>query len=92
MSVTSVGPDDVRANRSAERSAKASRRASKTSWCANSWWPFGRPARIDRPVYRGYIPALVIPGCTAVVLEVLMAMYEAAGRVRFGFDPPMPLF
>ncbi|NMO55408.1 acyl-CoA dehydrogenase [Actinoplanes sp. TBRC 11911] len=27
-----------------------------------------RPAVIDRPLYRGFIPALVIPGCTAVVV------------------------
>jgi alkylation response protein AidB-like acyl-CoA dehydrogenase len=31
---------------------------------------FDRPARIDRPLYRGFIPALVIPGCTAIVLGV----------------------
>jgi alkylation response protein AidB-like acyl-CoA dehydrogenase len=28
----------------------------------------GGPPRIDRPLYRGFIPALVFPGCTAVVL------------------------
>jgi alkylation response protein AidB-like acyl-CoA dehydrogenase len=31
---------------------------------------FDRPARIDRPLYRGFIPALVLPGCTAIVLGV----------------------
>jgi alkylation response protein AidB-like acyl-CoA dehydrogenase len=43
--------------------------------------PFGRPARIDRPVYRGYIPALVIPGCTAVVLGVAQAAIEETARL-----------
>ncbi|MEW1569387.1 acyl-CoA dehydrogenase family protein [Streptomyces sp. NPDC093509] len=31
------------------------------------------PARIQRPPYRGFIPALVLPGCTAVVLGVAQA-------------------
>ena len=31
---------------------------------------FDRPARIDRPLYRGFIPSLVIPGCTAIALGV----------------------
>ena len=34
------------------------------------------PARIDRPLYRGFIPALVLPGCTAVVLGVAQAAIE----------------
>jgi alkylation response protein AidB-like acyl-CoA dehydrogenase len=34
------------------------------------------PARIDRPRYRGFIPALVLPGCTAVVLGVAQAAIE----------------
>lgn len=37
---------------------------------------FDRPARIDRPLYRGFIPALVIPGCTAVVLGVARRAIE----------------
>jgi alkylation response protein AidB-like acyl-CoA dehydrogenase len=38
--------------------------------------PFDRPARIDRPVYRGFIPALVIPGCTAITLAIAQRAIE----------------
>lgn len=34
------------------------------------------PARIDRPLYQGFVPALVLPGCTAVVLGVAQAAIE----------------
>jgi alkylation response protein AidB-like acyl-CoA dehydrogenase len=37
---------------------------------------FDVPARIDRPLYRGFIPTLVFPGCTAVVLGVAQAAIE----------------
>jgi alkylation response protein AidB-like acyl-CoA dehydrogenase len=39
------------------------------------------PARIDRPTYRGFIPALVIPGCTAVVLGVAQAAIDETVRL-----------
>jgi alkylation response protein AidB-like acyl-CoA dehydrogenase len=35
-----------------------------------------RPARIDRPVYRGFMPALVIPGCTAITLAIAQRSIE----------------
>ncbi|WP_371800420.1 acyl-CoA dehydrogenase family protein (plasmid) [Streptomyces sp. NBC_01707] len=34
------------------------------------------PVRIDRPLYQGYVPALVLPGCTAVVLGVAQAAID----------------
>ena len=34
------------------------------------------PARIERPLYQGFIPALVLPGCSAVVLGVARAAIE----------------
>ncbi|SEN89341.1 acyl-CoA dehydrogenase family protein [Actinacidiphila rubida] len=34
------------------------------------------PARIKRPLYQGFIPALVIPGCTAVVLGAAHAAVQ----------------
>ncbi|WUD72156.1 acyl-CoA dehydrogenase family protein [Streptomyces sp. NBC_00510] len=34
------------------------------------------PARINRPLYQGFIPALVLPGCTAVVLGMAQAAIE----------------
>ena len=34
------------------------------------------PARIERPLYQGFIPALVFPGCSAVVLGVARAAIE----------------
>lgn len=34
------------------------------------------PARIRRPLYQGFIPALVFPGCTAVVLGVAQAAID----------------
>lgn len=40
-----------------------------------------RPVRIDRPVYRGFLPALVIPGCTAVALGVTRSAVEEAVRL-----------
>lgn len=35
-----------------------------------------RPARVRRPLYQGFIPALVFPGCTAVVLGVAQAAID----------------
>lgn len=41
------------------------------------------PPRIDRPLYRGFIPALVFPGCTAVSLGVARrAVDETVALVR----------
>jgi alkylation response protein AidB-like acyl-CoA dehydrogenase len=40
-----------------------------------------QPPRIDRPTYRGFIPALVIPGCTAVVLGVAQAAIDETVRL-----------
>jgi alkylation response protein AidB-like acyl-CoA dehydrogenase len=40
-----------------------------------------RPARIDRPTYRGFIPALVIPGCTAVTVGVAQAAIDETVRL-----------
>jgi alkylation response protein AidB-like acyl-CoA dehydrogenase len=37
---------------------------------------FDIPARIQRPLYRGFIPTLVFPGCSAVVLGVARAAIE----------------
>ncbi|MEU2288361.1 acyl-CoA dehydrogenase family protein [Streptomyces sp. NPDC013178] len=37
---------------------------------------FDVPARLQRPPYRTFIPALVLPGCTAVVLGVARAAIE----------------
>src|SRR5262249_47267864 len=37
---------------------------------------FDVPARIKRPLYQGFIPALVFPGCSAVVLGVAQAAIE----------------
>ncbi|MEU7749013.1 acyl-CoA dehydrogenase family protein [Nonomuraea sp. NPDC049158] len=34
------------------------------------------PARIQRPRYQGYIPSLVVPGCSAVVLGVAQTAIE----------------
>lgn len=34
------------------------------------------PARIRRPLYQGFIPALVFPGCTAIVLGVAQAAID----------------
>ncbi|GAA4604377.1 acyl-CoA dehydrogenase [Actinoallomurus liliacearum] len=35
------------------------------------------PARVQRPPYQGFIPGLVFPGCTAVVLGVAQAAIDA---------------
>jgi alkylation response protein AidB-like acyl-CoA dehydrogenase len=41
------------------------------------------PPRIDRPLYRGFIPTLVFPGCSAVVLGVARrAIEETIATVR----------
>jgi alkylation response protein AidB-like acyl-CoA dehydrogenase len=40
-----------------------------------------QPPRIDRPLYRGFLPALVIPGCTAVVLGVAQAAIDEVVRL-----------
>jgi alkylation response protein AidB-like acyl-CoA dehydrogenase len=34
------------------------------------------PVHINRPLYQGYMPALVLPGCSAVVLGVAQAAIE----------------
>jgi alkylation response protein AidB-like acyl-CoA dehydrogenase len=39
------------------------------------------PSRIQRPLYQGFIPALVFPGCTAVVLGVAQAAIEEMVRL-----------
>jgi alkylation response protein AidB-like acyl-CoA dehydrogenase len=36
------------------------------------------PSRIDRPLYRGFLPTLVFPGCAAVVLGVARAAIDEA--------------
>ncbi|MEU6343249.1 acyl-CoA dehydrogenase family protein [Streptomyces sp. NPDC046977] len=38
--------------------------------------PLDAPLRIDEPLYRGFLPALVLPGCTAVVLGVAQAALD----------------
>lgn len=38
--------------------------------------PLTRPARFDRPLYRGFLPSIVVPGCTAVVLGVAAAAID----------------
>ncbi|GAA5180842.1 acyl-CoA dehydrogenase [Rugosimonospora acidiphila] len=38
---------------------------------------FDLPARIKRPLYQGFIPALVFPGCSAVTLGVAQAAIDA---------------
>lgn len=40
----------------------------------------GRP-RLDRPVYRGFYPALVFPGCTAVCLGVARSAIDEVVRL-----------
>lgn len=37
---------------------------------------FDRPARLQRPLYRTFVPALVLPGCSAVVLGVAQAAID----------------
>ncbi|MGE2716729.1 acyl-CoA dehydrogenase family protein [Mycolicibacterium litorale] len=39
--------------------------------------PLWDPPRIDRPLYRGFIPHLVLAGCTAVALGVAQAAVDA---------------
>jgi len=39
------------------------------------------PSRIDRPLYRGFLPALAFPGCAAVVLGVARATIDEAASV-----------
>ncbi|WP_438306730.1 acyl-CoA dehydrogenase family protein (plasmid) [Streptomyces sp. HUAS TT11] len=38
--------------------------------------PLDAPRRIDEPLYRGFLPALVLPGCTAIVLGVALAALD----------------
>lgn len=38
--------------------------------------PIGQPARIDRTLYRGFWPALVFPGCSAVSLGVAQSAID----------------
>jgi alkylation response protein AidB-like acyl-CoA dehydrogenase len=42
---------------------------------------FDVPARIDRPLYRGFVPALVLPGCSAIVLGIAAAAVEEVVRL-----------
>lgn len=42
---------------------------------------FDVPARIDRPLYRGFVPALVFPGCTAVALGVAQSAIDETVRL-----------
>jgi alkylation response protein AidB-like acyl-CoA dehydrogenase len=44
----------------------------------------GQPARIDRPLYRGYLHSLVLPGCTAIALGVAQAAMDALARLAAG--------
>ncbi|MET0705178.1 MAG: acyl-CoA dehydrogenase family protein [Mycobacterium sp.] len=45
--------------------------------------PLDAPARIDRPLYRGFLPTLVFAGCSAVTLGVAAhAIDETANLVR----------
>ncbi|CCK24591.1 acyl-CoA dehydrogenase domain-containing protein [Streptomyces davaonensis JCM 4913] len=37
---------------------------------------FDVPARLQRPLYQGFVPALVLPGCSAVVLGVARSAIE----------------
>jgi indole-3-acetate monooxygenase len=39
--------------------------------------PLDRAARIDRPLYRGFLPAIVVPGCTAVTLGIAAAAIDS---------------
>src|SRR6202045_977007 len=42
------------------------------------------PARIDRKLYRGYFPALVFPGCTAVVIGVAQSALDEMVKLASG--------
>lgn len=42
---------------------------------------FDVPARVSRPLYRGFVPALVLPGCSAVALGVAAAAVDEAVRL-----------
>jgi indole-3-acetate monooxygenase len=42
---------------------------------------FDVPPRIDRPLYRGFLPALVLPGCTAVVVGLAAAAIDDVARL-----------
>jgi indole-3-acetate monooxygenase len=42
---------------------------------------FDVPARIDRPLYRGFIPALVLAGCSAVVLGIAATAIDELVRL-----------
>ncbi|MEV8610719.1 acyl-CoA dehydrogenase family protein [Amycolatopsis sp. NPDC051373] len=42
---------------------------------------FDVPARIDRPLYRGFTPTLVFPGCTAVALGVAQSAIDETVRL-----------
>jgi indole-3-acetate monooxygenase len=45
---------------------------------------FDVPPRVDRPLYRGYLPALVLAGCSAVVLGVARAAVDEIVRLAPG--------
>ncbi|MFJ5213817.1 acyl-CoA dehydrogenase family protein [Streptomyces sp. NPDC088354] len=38
--------------------------------------PLDSPLRIDEPLYRGFLPSLVLPGCTAIVLGIAQAALD----------------
>ncbi|HEY6493698.1 MAG TPA: acyl-CoA dehydrogenase family protein [Trebonia sp.] len=42
---------------------------------------FDVPPRIDRPLYRGFLPALVLAGCTAIVVGVAAAAIDDTVRL-----------
>src|SRR6202023_2691746 len=42
------------------------------------------PARIDRKLYRGFFPALVFPGCTAVVIGVAQSAIDEMVKLASG--------
>jgi alkylation response protein AidB-like acyl-CoA dehydrogenase len=43
--------------------------------------PLDLPARIQRPLYQGFVPALVFPGSTAIVLGVAQAAIDEAVKL-----------
>jgi alkylation response protein AidB-like acyl-CoA dehydrogenase len=46
--------------------------------------PLPEPARIDRPLYRGFIPTLVFAGCTAVTLGVAKSAVDEFTSLAMG--------
>jgi alkylation response protein AidB-like acyl-CoA dehydrogenase len=46
--------------------------------------PLDTPARIDQKLYRGFFPALVFPGCTAVVIGVAQSAIDEMVKLASG--------